>query len=69
MLLCAVRACHLPLVRDDRRLLCGRAHSFDVARSGYVNLLQPQDPRSRQLGDTKAAVSARRRLHDLGVTK
>jgi 23S rRNA (guanine745-N1)-methyltransferase len=67
MLLCPVRACHLPLVRDGRRLLCERAHSFDVARSGYINLLQPQDRRSKQPGDTKAAVAARRRLHDLGV--
>jgi 23S rRNA (guanine745-N1)-methyltransferase len=31
-------------------------------------LLQPQDRRSRQPGDAKAAVAARRRLHDLGVT-
>ena len=45
-----------------------RGHSFDVARSGYVNLLQPQDRRSKQPGDTPAAVAARRRLHDRGVT-
>src|SRR5580658_8347813 len=69
MLLCPVRACRLPLVRDDRRLLCARGHSFDIARSGYINLLQPQDRRSKQPGDTKAAVAARRRLHDLGVTE
>jgi 23S rRNA (guanine745-N1)-methyltransferase len=68
MLLCPVRGCHLPLKREDRRLLCARAHSFDVARSGYINLLQPQDRRSKLPGDTKAAVEARRRLHDLGVT-
>jgi 23S rRNA (guanine745-N1)-methyltransferase len=58
----------LPLNREDRRLVCGRGHSFDVARSGYINLLQPQDKRSKQPGDTVAAVRARRRLHDLGVT-
>jgi 23S rRNA (guanine745-N1)-methyltransferase len=68
MLLCPVRGCHLALERQERRLLCPRAHSFDIARSGYMNLLQPQDRRSRQPGDTKAAVEARRRLHDLGVT-
>jgi len=55
-------------VREERRLLCERGHSFDVARSGYVNLLQPQDRRSRQPGDTLATVAARRRLHDRGVT-
>src|SRR5437764_4524252 len=69
MLLCPVRDCHLVLVRDGRRMVCPRAHSFDVARSGYINLLQPQDRRSRQPGDTPAAVAARRRLHDRGFTQ
>lgn len=68
MLLCPVRGCRLPLSRQERRLVCARRHSFDVARSGYVNLLQPQERRSKQPGDTPAAVNARRRLHDLGVT-
>jgi 23S rRNA (guanine745-N1)-methyltransferase len=68
MLVCPVRDCHLPLVRDDRRVACERGHSFDIARSGYINLLQPQDRRSKQPGDTIAAIAGRRRLHDLGVT-
>jgi 23S rRNA (guanine745-N1)-methyltransferase len=68
MLVCPVRGCHLPLSREGRRLLCPRGHSFDVARSGYVNLLQPQERRSKQPGDSAAAVLARRRLHDRGVT-
>jgi len=72
MLLCTVRDCHFPLSRVEekggRRLVCPRGHSFDVSRSGYINLLQPQDRRSKQPGDTPAAVTARRRLHDLGVT-
>jgi 23S rRNA (guanine745-N1)-methyltransferase len=58
----------MPLLRDQRRLLCERGHSFDVARSGYINLLQPQDRRSSRPGDTAAAIAGRRRLHDLGVT-
>ncbi len=69
MLLCPVRNCHLALEREERRLFCPRGHSFDLARSGYVNLLQPQDRRSKQPGDTRAAVQARRRLHDRGVTE
>jgi 23S rRNA (guanine745-N1)-methyltransferase len=68
MHLCPVRECHLPLECERRRWFCPRGHSFDVARSGYVNLLQPQDRRSKLPGDTPAAVAARRRLHDLGVT-
>jgi 23S rRNA (guanine745-N1)-methyltransferase len=68
MLLCPVRGCHMALVREERRLLCPRGHSFDVARSGYINLLQPQERRSRRPGDTAAAIAGRRRLHDGGVT-
>jgi 23S rRNA (guanine745-N1)-methyltransferase len=69
MLLCPVRNCRLPLKPDGRRMVCDRGHSFDVARSGYINLLQPQDRRSNQPGDTPEAVAARRRLHDRGVTE
>ncbi|HLK46968.1 MAG TPA: methyltransferase domain-containing protein [Bryobacteraceae bacterium] len=68
MLLCPVRDCRLHLEREARRVFCARGHSFDIARTGYINLLQPQDRRSRQPGDTAQAVAARRRLHDLGVT-
>ncbi len=68
MLVCPVRNCRLPLIGSERRLVCERGHSFDIARSGYINLLQPQDRRSNQPGDTAAAVAARRRLHDRGVT-
>jgi 23S rRNA (guanine745-N1)-methyltransferase len=69
MLLCPVRDCQLALVRQEGRLVCPRGHSFDVARSGYINLLQPQERRSKKPGDTAAAVAARRRLHDRGVTE
>lgn len=69
MLLCPVRECHLELAREGQRLVCLRSHSFDIARSGYINLLQPQERRSKQPGDTVAAVQARRRLHDRGVTQ
>jgi 23S rRNA (guanine745-N1)-methyltransferase len=63
-----VRGCGRPLQPSGARLVCERAHSFDIARSGYVNLLQPQDSRSKEPGDTREAVAARRRLHDRGVT-
>ena len=47
--------------------MCAAGHSYDVARSGYVNLLQPQDRRSLSAGDSKAAVTARARLLEAGV--
>ena len=68
MLVCPVRNCHKPLSREPKRLVCADGHSFDVARSGYINLLQPQERRSKQPGDSPAAVEARQRLHDRGVT-
>ncbi len=69
MLLCPVRDCHQALAREERRVICARGHSFDIARSGYINLLQPQDRRSKNPGDTTAAIEGRRRLHDRGVTR
>ncbi len=46
--------------------MCARGHSFDIARSGYCNLLQPQDRRSLHPGDSKEAIAARRRFADRG---
>ena len=68
MLICTVRNCQLPLRREEHRVVCGKGHSFDIARSGYINLLQPQDRRSKNPGDTAKAIAARRRIHDSGVT-
>jgi len=56
VLLCPVRDCHLALGREERRVVCARGHSFDIARSGYINVLLPQDRRSKQPGDTAAAL-------------
>jgi 23S rRNA (guanine745-N1)-methyltransferase len=69
MLVCPVRDCRLPLSRDARRLVCPSGHSFDVARSGYINLLQPQERRAKTPGDMPEAIVARRRLHERGVTE
>lgn len=48
-------------------MICARQHSYDIARSGYINLLQPQDRRSSQAGDTPEAVEARARVLRGGV--
>jgi 23S rRNA (guanine745-N1)-methyltransferase len=66
-LACGVRGCGLPLTRRDRALVCSAGHSFDIARSGYINLLQPQDRRSLSAGDSKAAVEARVALEQAGI--
>jgi 23S rRNA (guanine745-N1)-methyltransferase len=68
-ILCTVRDCHQPLERDERSFGCWRGHTFDVARSGYVNLLQPQERRSKHPGDSADAVAARRRFLDRGFAE
>ena len=67
MLSCSVRTCGLPLERADRAWRCGRGHSYDLSRSGYVNLLQPQDRRSEAAGDSRDAIEARARACGAGV--
>lgn len=64
---CPVRGCGLPLAPLERRFACATGHSFDLARSGYLNLLQPTDRRSPEAGDTRAAVDARARLVQSGI--
>jgi 23S rRNA (guanine745-N1)-methyltransferase len=68
-LTCTVRDCGEELRLEGRRLECPRKHSFDLARDGYVNLLQVQDRKSSAPGDSKEAVAARRRLLDGGFGK
>ena len=56
-----------PLQRDQSIWRCSAGHSFDVARQGYVNLLPAHHKRSRDPGDSKAMVAARRRFLDSGA--
>lgn len=49
-----------PLRLNERSWRCEDAHSYDVAKQGYVNLLPVQNKRSKDPGDSKAMVQARR---------
>lgn len=49
------------------RLACANGHSFDRAREGYYNLLVVQHKASRDPGDSKPMVAARRRLLNGGL--
>jgi 23S rRNA (guanine745-N1)-methyltransferase len=62
-----VRGCGRGLTGKERSLVCEQGHAYDVARSGYVNLLQPQDRRSLDTGDSTEVAAARRRLFDAGI--
>lgn len=61
LLICPV--CGAGLTRDERRLCCEQRHSFDIARQGYVNLLNGPAPAN---ADTPAMVAARERFLDAG---
>ena len=45
---------------------CGRGHSYDRAREGYCNLLVVQHKASRDPGDSREMVAARRRFLEAG---
>ncbi|ASG64730.1 rRNA (guanine-N1)-methyltransferase [Idiomarina piscisalsi] len=49
-----------PLQLNERTWCCENGHSYDVAKQGYVNLLPVQNKRSKDPGDSKAMVQARR---------
>ena len=50
---------------ETRTLTCERGHAFDVARSGYVNLV-PGGSRTAGTGDTPGMLAARSRFLDRG---
>ncbi|WP_264875238.1 23S rRNA (guanine(745)-N(1))-methyltransferase [Vibrio agarivorans] len=58
--------CHLSLSLTERTYRCANNHSFDLAKEGYVNLMPVQHKRSKDPGDNKEMMQARRRFleHD-----
>jgi 23S rRNA (guanine745-N1)-methyltransferase len=50
----------------ERMLGCHNAHTFDVAREGYVNLLLAQHRRSRDPGYSRDMIVGRREFFDAG---
>lgn len=55
-----------PMRRQGAAWRCAAGHSFDIASQGYANLLPVQQKRSRDPGDSKEMVAARRRFLDAG---
>jgi len=52
--------CQQTLFIADKNFSCINKHSFDQAKEGYVNLLPVQHKHSKDPGDNKAMVNARR---------
>ncbi len=59
MLICP--HCGAPLAREGKALCCPNGHSYDIARSGYCNLLQSSKS-GDHTGDSREMVMARRRF-------
>lgn len=57
----------LPLGPEEGCLVCPGNHSYDVSARGYINLLPVQYKKSRDPGDSKSMVAARRRVLDAGL--
>lgn len=55
-----------PLTAQGATWCCTQGHSFDQASQGYIHLLPVQHKRSRDPGDSKAMVQARRRFLHAG---
>ncbi|MFV0276896.1 MAG: putative RNA methyltransferase [Parahaliea sp.] len=55
-----------PLRGEAARWVCDSGHSYDIASKGYTHLLPVQHKRSRDPGDSKVMVAARRRFLGAG---
>ena len=55
-----------PLVREGMSWLCASGHCYDIASQAYTHLLPVQHKRSRDPGDSKEMVAARRRFLNAG---
>lgn len=58
--------CQLSLTLTEKTYRCDNHHSFDQAKQGYVNLLPVQFKHSKDPGDNKEMVMARRSFLDKG---
>ncbi|NQZ50804.1 MAG: 23S rRNA (guanine(745)-N(1))-methyltransferase [Moritella sp.] len=58
--------CARPLSAQDQSLVCEQRHQFDLAKEGYVNLLPVQNKKSKNPGDNKEMMQARREFLDQG---
>lgn len=57
--------CGQPLDAEQNPARCPAGHCYDRARSGYWNLLPPGGKHSKQPGDNKEMIAARRQFLDL----
>lgn len=61
--------CGETLTREGKTMKCSSGHSFDISKSGHVNLLLPSDKSSKSPGDNAEMVEARRNFLEKGYFK
>lgn len=62
----ACPVCSGPLLKTEKTYSCTLGHSYDIASEGYVYLLPPNKKHSRDPGDCREMVAARRRFLEAG---
>lgn len=62
-------ACSSPLLRDGRSFICINNHRYDISKEGYVNLLLANQKQSREPGDSKEMLDARKSFLEKGYYK
>ena len=62
----ACPVCGMGLQLTDQSFKCEKGHSFDLSAKGYANLLMSQDKHSKEPGDSKEMVAARKRFLEQG---
>ncbi len=65
MFLCPI--CKKELTRNECALKCENNHSFDYAKSGYINLLNPGKKNNAKAGDSKEMIRARTSFFECGA--
>lgn len=58
--------CQQSLIKENKIFRCINNHCFDLAKEGYLNLLPVQFKHSKNPGDNKAMVNARRSFLEQG---
>ena len=61
--------CKSGLNKKDNVFICENNHCYDIAKQGYVNLLQSQRSSKKRHGDDKLMIQARRDFLDGGFYK
>lgn len=64
LLICPLCGSHMD--RTERSIVCPAGHTFDIAKSGYVNLLPPGKGKNARTGDEREMVRARSEFLECG---